>query len=215
MQLLTSPPKELLTSVEAIEEEFWKRTKVVLWPKEGGQANTKTCPFLTLLSFLLLCIACVLQWGQEALDHLDRHPFNPEDSTAGSLMQSHYASSAMRLTGLVLMRQFMLNKRDRGFYIARAIQVSWMLQGSIAAHYMCTLLISLLCDAAAVRDPGAHRWVAVCYHPSHLQRWAPSDGAGVAVHPGWRRGLSLIVSSAFHPTPLNLLVCFIACRPWP
>ena len=28
LQLLTSPPKELLTTVEAIEEEFWKRTKV-------------------------------------------------------------------------------------------------------------------------------------------------------------------------------------------
>lgn len=57
------------------------------------------------------------------LEALDQRPFKPEDGSPGALYTQRYASSAARLTRLVLKRQFLLNKRDRAFYIARTLQV--------------------------------------------------------------------------------------------
>ncbi|KAL4442124.1 hypothetical protein ABPG77_011385 [Micractinium sp. CCAP 211/92] len=62
------------------------------------------------------------QWGQETLDRLANHPFNPADGKPHALHKTRYASSWLRLTGLVLQRQFRLNQRDRAFYVARAMQ---------------------------------------------------------------------------------------------
>jgi hypothetical protein len=63
------------------------------------------------------------QWGQETLDQLDNRPFKPEGAASGSLFTTRYANSALHLTLLVIKRQFLLNKRDRSFYIARSLQV--------------------------------------------------------------------------------------------
>lgn len=64
-----------------------------------------------------------LQAGQALQMQLEGSPFRPEDSPPGSLAASRYASSHLRLTKLVLLRQMLLNRRDKGFYIARAVQV--------------------------------------------------------------------------------------------
>ena len=64
-----------------------------------------------------------MQWGQEALDQLDNRPFKAEEAPPLSLFTTHYASSALHLTLLVIKRQFLLNQRDRSFYIARSAQV--------------------------------------------------------------------------------------------
>ncbi|KAL4427934.1 hypothetical protein ABPG75_002023 [Micractinium tetrahymenae] len=62
------------------------------------------------------------KWGQEARDQLANRPFNPEDGLPNALHKTRYASSGLRLTGLVLQRQFRLNQRDKAFYVARAVQ---------------------------------------------------------------------------------------------
>ena len=66
---------------------------------------------------------CAWQEGRRLLDQLDSHPFRPEDSPPGSLITTKYASSVLRLTKLVFLRQVKLNKREKAFYIARAVQV--------------------------------------------------------------------------------------------
>lgn len=64
-----------------------------------------------------------VQSGKSMLDQLDNHPFDPESAPPGSLAKTRYGNSYLRLTQLVFLRQVLLNKRDKAFYIARALQV--------------------------------------------------------------------------------------------
>lgn len=65
------------------------------------------------------------------LEALDQRPFDPKDGAAVALSTKPYANTRPALTRLVLMRQFLLNSRDKAFYIARTLQVG---EQSAAGH---------------------------------------------------------------------------------
>ena len=75
----------------------------------------------------------------------------------GALARRQYATSLLHLTKLVLKRQFLLNARDRAFYVARAVQVG-------GASYPHTRPAGA-CRCVQVRA-GACRCVSII--PTHL-----------------------------------------------
>lgn len=56
------------------------------------------------------------------LEELASRPFDPADGAPTALYTTEYAAGAGRLTRLVLARQWLLNQRDRSFYVARTLQ---------------------------------------------------------------------------------------------
>ncbi|KAI3428353.1 hypothetical protein D9Q98_006733 [Chlorella vulgaris] len=88
--------------------------------------------------------------GKSMLDQLDNHPFDPESAPPGSLAKTRYGNSYLRLTQLVFLRQVLLNKRDKAFYIARALQAG-----------ILTLIIGSLYTGLSVTGDGTRQVMSI------------------------------------------------------
>lgn len=141
-QLLTAPPKKLLTSIEEMEQIYWRENKArgLLgaapaaeragnWAlRRRAQAGVRLwCGARTCTDCASLPWPARPQTGTKMLAELSSAPFNPADGRPGSLLKQKFAAGWAKLTSLVFWRQVTLNKRDKTFYIVQACQVGYKL----------------------------------------------------------------------------------------